>query len=417
MTPDPRGVRWERAWAPPDAIEERPPDTGGYDGTGPVAIENVVNGELVDVARGTMFWTSETHDVTLARARGWPDDVARRGLPVAFNDAEARGFELERALFIDTETTGLSGGAGTYVFLVGCGWVERGALRVDQFFMRDQADEPAMLAHLDALLRRFDWVLTFNGAAFDLPLLRTRFIMNRMRASVDALSSLDLLHAARRLWKYRLRDRSLGSLEQHVLGVRRVSDVPSALIPEIYFNYLHSGDARMLGPVFDHNRQDIVSLALLLDRVCTACGGWSDVRLTPEELLGVAGSHALAGDRDTAAAAYDQALAAGLSGSALLTAQTRLSLHYKRSGDWTRAADLWRAMTGQRGQASAWALVELAKHHEHRRRDFAAARDCTLRALRLARAVPASPPLPLAEPALAHRLRRLERRLADRASR
>ena len=92
-----------------------------------------------------------------------------------------RDFELAQALFIDTETTGLAGGTGTYAFLIGCGWLEDGALRVEQYFMRDHADEPAMMAHLARLISRFDWTVSFNGKSFDLPLLRTRFIMNRTR--------------------------------------------------------------------------------------------------------------------------------------------------------------------------------------------------------------------------------------------
>ena len=134
--------------------------------------------------------------VTLCRAglsAAWPDDAARRALTTLTGDPDLEDFELARALFIDTETTGLAGGTGTYAFLIGCGWLEDGALRVEQYFMRDHADEPAMMAHLAHLISRFDWTVSFNGKSFDLPLLRTRFIMNRTRTALDALGALDLL--------------------------------------------------------------------------------------------------------------------------------------------------------------------------------------------------------------------------------
>ena len=405
-------MRWERHWEPVESGPEpafghsRPegPATGPEGAEpeptsgSPTAIEAVVEGELVENQSGAFYRATERHAVGIAQTPGWPDAAARRALTVACHDLGVEDFELGRAIFIDTETTGLAGGTGTYAFLVGCGWVEDGALRVDQFFMRDQADEPAMMAHLAGLLRRFDWTVSFNGMAFDLPLLQTRFIMNRMRFSVEALGPLG--------------DRSLDSLERHVLGVRRRSDVPSHLIPEIYFRYLRSGDARMLRPVFDHNRQDIVSLALLLERACETCTGWRGGEPAAADVLGVARAHALAGDLETAAEAYARALELGLEAEAEVIAQTHLSLQRKRWGVWSQAAGVWAAMAAREDRAAIWALVELAKYREHRQRDFAAARACTLRALELAAWLQEPLPLALAEPALRYRLGRLERQLA-----
>ena len=400
---------------PDDWPSGEAPEDGGPQQ--PVSIESVVPGELVENQAGAFYRVSDRHHIPVGADQAWPDAPTRRALAVAANDSDLNTFDLARAIFIDTETTGLSGGTGTYAFIVGCGWLEDGALRVDQLFMRDQADEPALLHHLIGLIRRFDWVVSFNGAAFDLPLLRTRFIMNRMRASLDAPAQVDLLQVARRLWRYRLADRSLGALERDLLGLSRALDVPSYLIPDIYFRYLRGADARMLGPVFAHNRQDIVSLALLLERACHTCLTCRSDALPAEEVLGVARAHALFGDQHTAAEAYARALELGLNGELQVLARTHLSLRHKREAAWPEAMELWEAMAEGGGRPAIWALVELAKYHEHRARAFDAAQTWALRALELVDAFDQPLPLTLGRPQLAHRLERLERRLGARQRR
>jgi hypothetical protein len=179
-------------------------------------------------------------------------------------DAELDGFAAEKALFVDAETTGLAGGSGTVAFLVGAGYFDGGVFRVEQCFMRDYDDEEAMLRYLADLFKRFDTVVTFNGKSFDVPLLRTRFIQNRLPFRLDAAGHLDLVHAARRFWRMRLGDCSLGNLERQVLGLHREGDVPSAEIPARWFNYLATRDARPLEGVFYHHHMDILSLVSLL---------------------------------------------------------------------------------------------------------------------------------------------------------
>ena len=277
--------------------------------------------------------------------------------------------------------------------------------------MRDHADEPAMMAHLARLISRFDWTVSFNGKSFDLPLLRTRFIMNRRRTALDALGALDLLHVARRLWRYQLPRRDLGTLEREILGVERELDVPSHEIPDIYFRYLRTGDARELAPVVAHNRTDMVSMAALLVRACDACSGWRSPGTPPAQVLGAARSFALAGDLETALAAYARALELGLDEPLQPLAQAPLSLAHKRQGAWPGAVDVWEGMRRRQGRGAVWALVELAKYHEHRAKAFDTARECTMEALAQADRLLDALPQPLARPALEHRLARLERRL------
>jgi len=400
-------MAWNRPWEPVEpapAVEHRAVEPG-------VPVEHVIGGALESNDAGSFVVISETHPLPHGLSQVWPGDADRRALATLGGDPELEDFELERALFVDTETTGLAGGTGTYAFLVGCGWVEDGALRVEQYFMRDHADEPALVAHLARLISRFDWTVSFNGKSFDLPLLRTRFIMNRTRTALDALGALDLLHVARRLWRYQLPRRDLGTLEREILGVERELDVPSHEIPDSYFRYLVTGDARELGPVVAHNRTDMVSMAALLARACDAFGGWRSPTAQPAEVLGAARSFELANEVEAALAAYARALEIGLDGALQPFAQAPLSLAHKRRGAWPQAVDLWRSMRVCEGRGAVWALVELAKYHEHRAGEFHTARDCTLEALEQADRLLDALPQPLARPALEHRLARLDRRL------
>ncbi|MBA3376356.1 MAG: ribonuclease H-like domain-containing protein, partial [Actinobacteria bacterium] len=176
----------------------------------------------------------------------------------------------EDVLFLDTETTGLSGGTGTYVFLLGTAHIEAGELVVRQHLLSDLGAEREYVRMLQSELRGFRACASYNGKCFDLPLLRSRFVMTlRAEISVDE-SHLDLLHPARRLWRGRFGSVTLRQIEESVLDDGRVGDIPGALIPDHYFRYLRGGDPRLIGPVLEHNRRDIVSLVRVTDRVATA---------------------------------------------------------------------------------------------------------------------------------------------------
>ncbi len=181
---------------------------------------------------------------------------------------QGRAFDIRRCIFIDTETTGLSGGAGTIAFLLGMGYVEGEDFVVEQLLMQDYADEPAMLALAAQRLKNFDCACTFNGKNFDLPLLQTRFTMCRMRDQWHEMDQLDLLYPARRTWKMRIGSCRLSRIEEYILGQPRTDDLPGSEAPQRYFDFLRSGDLSLLEPVIAHNRQDIVSLGTLLSRLC-----------------------------------------------------------------------------------------------------------------------------------------------------
>ena len=169
--------------------------------------------------------------------------------------------EPARLVYLDTETTGLAGGTGTCAFLIGVGIIEDRQFTVRQFFLRDYPEEKAALAALEEMLGECEGVVTFNGKAFDVPLLETRYALARMKSPFGKLVHLDLLHPARQLWKMRLESCKLTHLEEEILGIHREGDVDGSEIPGIYFDYLRTGDARGLQPVFYHNALDIVTLA------------------------------------------------------------------------------------------------------------------------------------------------------------
>ncbi|MGH2498506.1 MAG: ribonuclease H-like domain-containing protein, partial [Candidatus Limnocylindria bacterium] len=219
----------------------------------------------------TPFTTSEERvalaDLGLAVVgRDAPDPLVLAHLGLR-GEPPARWSEI---VFLDAETTGLAGGTGTYVFLLGTAWMEEGELVLRQHVLHDLGAERVFIAALRAELERFRACASYNGKCFDLPLLRARFVLAlRAELSVDA-SHLDLLHPARRLWRGRFGSTTLRQLEESVLDDARADDIPGALIPERYFAYLSRRDPSLLGPILAHNLRDLTSLVRITDRVASA---------------------------------------------------------------------------------------------------------------------------------------------------
>jgi len=175
--------------------------------------------------------------------------------------------DIRQWLFLDTETTGLAGGTGTYAFLVGVAWWEEDGFAVAQYFMRDHGEEPSLLLEVLEHLDQRRVLVTFNGKSFDWPLLQTRFQMTRMGAVRERLAHLDLLHLARQIWRLSLQSVALTQLERHVLQLDRGSDIPSETIPQRYFDFLRGGPPEAMAEVFHHNQLDLCGLASLALRI------------------------------------------------------------------------------------------------------------------------------------------------------
>jgi hypothetical protein len=272
--------------------------------------------------------------------------------------------------------------------------------------MRDLDEEGALLAALEPLLRSVDGLVTYNGTSFDLPLLETRFVLARRRWP-EAAFHLDLLPAARRLWSARLPDCRLGTVEQHALGFTREGDLPGALIPSVYFEYLRRKAPGELPRVFEHNRHDILSLAALAGWVADAVARAPVPDLEAEELAGL-GRLWEPADPDRGEACYRMALDRGLPSPGRERLLARLAWREKRRSRWDASRLLWEAAARGARIFDSRPWEEMAKIHEHRLRDLAAAHAVVTEALDRARAHRA--PAPVVE-ALSHRLARLSRRL------
>src|SRR5216117_3742821 len=272
----------------------------------------VLGGEVVETGAGPLVVVRREYPLTHVHGREplAPAFTAPLELLSTVARAAAPAGDSRRLLFLDTETTGLAGGTGTYAFLVGVGRLDGDRFVVVQYFMRDFDEEPALLAALVPLLEQAAGVVTFNGSGFDLPLLETRFVLARRRWPA-LLPHLDLLRPARRVFTARWGDCRLTTLEREVIGLERENDVPGALIPALYFDFLRSRRAAPLGRVFDHNRDDVLSLATLLGWFARALT--DDADLAAGELAGV-GRLWERCDPGRAAVYYERALSAGLAG-------------------------------------------------------------------------------------------------------
>ncbi len=291
--------------------------------------------------------------------------------------------DLERAAFIDIETTGLAGGTGTLAFLVGVATFEQGAVRLQQYFLANVGGEEAMLAAIADLVKRCSSIVSFNGRCFDIPLLEARFVLSRLRSPFAALAHVDLLLAARRLHRRRLDSCRLGVIEEAVLGVRRDRDIPGWAIPRLYYDYLRYGTASPLAAVFHHNKLDVLSLITLL-----AHTGRLLADHTPEDrghCLALARWDEAQGRLARAAGLYRSVLDRPFGGEAREVALHALLRIQRRRGDWDEMERLLIGALEGNPAASARIrlLVELAKIKEHRGRDFASAAVLTREAISL----------------------------------
>lgn len=370
-------------------------------------IERVIGGEIVDTGAGSLLVVRHEYPLHHRHGRIALDGLAQMPMAELCRLVRFEGAvpEPARLLFLDTETTGLAGGTGTYAFLVGAGWSEGDRFVVAQYFMRDLDEEPALLAALGPVLERAAALVTFNGGGFDIPLLETRFVLARRRWPAH-LAHLDLLRPARRVWSACYEDCRLATLERAVLGLARESDVPGGLIPTLYFDWLRRRRASPLARVFAHNRDDVLSLVALLSWLARALGGTTGLSAAEWAGLGRLWEDV---DRDRALLCYRKALAAGLDGEHGHIVRLRLAWWEKRAARWEAACALWEA-AARHGVFDPRPWEELAKFHEHRRRDFIAAHSVVSTALGLARASGVAARI---VDAFGHRLGRIERRLAS----
>ncbi len=427
-----------------------------------LAIEDLVPGRFHTNSHGQCFVAEETYpfdhvhgDLPLSSFLDLSPQVAAQ----VAHDRALASVDLRQVCFLDTETTGLSGGTGKMAFVVGLGFFAEDGFRVRQYFLRDPGDEPAMIEAVAELLPEFEALVSFNGRAFDVPILENRFILARIPPPTVGVPHLDLLHPARRLYHYRLASCALGALERGVLGVLRAQDdVPGGVIPYLYRDYLRTGDAREMKRVLYHNTVDILSLVTLAARVCRAFanpwaeaederGGERGARLSGAEFFGLGRWYAAEGRPIEAERAYRTVLRlcpgpapSLVEGQALSTVEGQVlstvegqardtelppdlrakalrALGYllKRAGRRAEAFAYWQQLALETAPHTAdhiLAHVELAKYFEWHVGDLSLAAGWTRAALARVQNWPAGMHREVALAELRHRLARLERKMS-----
>jgi uncharacterized protein YprB with RNaseH-like and TPR domain len=322
---------------------------------------------------------------------------------------------FERMAFLDTETTGLAGGAGTLVFLVGVGTFEGDAFRLRQYFLRDPSEEPGMLSALQDDLEAIKGFVTFNGQTFDVPLLEMRYRVGlRQDWPLTGWPQLDLLHPARRLWRRSLPDCSLGTIEREVLGVSRSEeDVPGSLIPAMYLEYLRTGDASDMARVLYHNAVDILSLVGLTSLILDRHRLQDPAGLSAAEALGLAVWHQTSGRTGEAESAWQAAVSAD-ERAIKLEALRRYGAHLKSRGRRGEALSGWQTWH-QLAPDDPTPCIELAKYYEWETGDLEEATVWAEAGLTCLDRWPSDWRKDHTAAEIEHRLQRLARKLSRRA--
>jgi uncharacterized protein YprB with RNaseH-like and TPR domain len=369
-------------------------------------VDEWLSGSEVETPKGCHFETDriwERH-----RRHGSLDISLLAEMPAdeltAISEGAVSNCDCSKWAFLDTETTGLAGGSGTYAFLIGVGRVTSAGFELKQFFMRDLAEEASLLHGLADYLAQFDTLITYNGKTYDLPLLETRYRMSRMKPPFARLEHVDLLHGARRLWKLRFDSCRLVDLENQILGFEREGDLPGEMIPYVYFEYLRKREASRIVPILHHNAIDILTLACLTAIVPRAFQSPEDAPLTHgAEMVGLARWLCRCEQLEKALKLFRRALDKGLGDELLFRTLWDVARIEKKLGREDAALAVYTDLASGRNPFRTAALEELAKYYEHKERNYGMALEFTLTALSHGQSE-----------GLQHRKARLERRVSKR---
>lgn len=297
------------------------------------------------------------------------------------NDQAFKALDLSTSLFLDLETTGLSGGTGVVPFLVGLGYYRDDKFWVSQFFLGDLAEEGKMIEELRQFFNQmnFQSVVTFNGKGFDLPLLETRFILHRQSFQLSLLPHLDFLFSARSLWRYKHESCRLYNLALQVVEADRSEDIPSAEIPWRYFQYLKTGNFSLMEPVLYHNQEDILSLlgvVIVGSLIFSTSEGKKEELADAMDLFGAARVMEKVGEMEKSAYFYERCLSGSLSEEVSIMAKRKLSYYFKKKEAWSKALSFWQdiASSSTKSSAQLYSLRELAMYLEHKQKNYEEAR-------------------------------------------
>ena len=328
-------------------------------------LEHVVRGEEVRTPQGSFFLSRSVIAGDHLHGHSRICDAAcANANAVAFLAGlqMTQNLCLSGGLFLDSETTGLSGGTGTFPFLIGLGWFEQDAFVTCQLFARDFSEEAAMLRYLGELASGKRFLVTFNGKAYDVNLLVARFILNRCQDTLSAMLHIDLLHPSRRLLAHRMENARLSTIEKEILGVERDGDLPGPEIPQRYFDWLRVRDGRLMEDVFAHNKFDIISMASLAKYLSDLSEDQKE-HTHDGDLLKLARLMHERGEIEKAKSILQPLLSSHRADVATDARQT-LSMIHKRSRRWDAAVEIWQELLAS-DPYNFFAAEELAKFYEH----------------------------------------------------
>ena len=335
----------------------------------------------------------------------WPSNHVHGKVPISslhdMNISSLLGYEepLQRLIAIDTETTGLSGGSGTVAFNIGCATIQPAGLEVTQFLLTKYGGESRMLVELSEILAGAQALITYNGKTFDLPLLATRFRMQRRRAPFQHTPHLDLLHPVRSLFGRTWPDCRLTTAENFALGFTRTDDLPGFLVPATWVEFLKNREASGLGRVLEHNRLDVVSLLALAAKLTqvmeTSPDSTSNEHVMDVDPLALARMLRKRGHRERGLALLESA-----QHRLAPAGQLELAREWRRLGRESEAIAIWERLAAH---GLPEAIESCAKFHEHSSKDIPTAMRYTKELISLSGRRP---------PHL-HRLARLSRKLTS----
>lgn len=368
----------DKKYAKRESAPKRDPRPARY------AVEEWLGGREVETDHGRHWEVDKLYE--RHRRHGSISVIDLEDLPAdlvgPMSEGEIAASPPQNWAFLDTETTGLAGGPGTYAFLIGIGSIQPEGFRIRQFFMREFVEETSVLLALAEYLAQFDVLVTYNGKAYDQPLLETRYRVSRVRPPFSRLQHLDLLFGARRLWKLRFDSCRLIDLENEILGVEREGDLPGELIPYVYFEYLRTGEAFKLAPILHHNQVDILTTACL-----TAIVPWAfhppekTLLRHGAEMVGLGRWWRQAEQYENAVRLFRAAVQHGLRDDLLFRTLWDIAVLEKKLGRQRDAVEVLTELAGGRNPFRTAALEELAKYYERRERNYAFALELTLAAL------------------------------------
>ncbi len=336
-------------------------------------IHNWVKGTYANGLNGRIFISSDSDTIQFS--------AVEPVHPLILKWAAIQEDRIPNLLFLDTETTGLSGGTGTMAFMIGVGWIANNQFQTRQYFMTDPAHESDLLKQLHMDVSAFDTVVSFNGKSFDMNLLERRFIFHGLENPFRRWGHIDLLHLSRRLWKHILPGCALQQLEVSLQLTRRerMEDIPGSLIPQVYFDYLRYGQTRELQNVFYHNRIDVQSMVRLLDKISATLRYPhidSESFMQWIDPVAIAGFFHDMGEVQRSVEIYEHELSSGEN----IDCMMNLSSLFKSLGEFEKARRLWE-VCAERGKMTA--CVELAKLAEHREKNLSDAIQWTEKAFSL----------------------------------